>query len=353
MAKGAARDALQEAPAAGLRILVVANGWPSPLHPEYCVFNKRQMDEVTRLGARCEVLFVNARDNGKGAYLSALASLRRMGSGHDLVHCFHGLSFLLAQAARVRSPMVVSFLNAIQHEFADMPRPLRGLAEAATWRLARQGGRGLIFKDAVPPALAGDPLARHVANGVDLDDFRPGDRAAARRALGLDADAAYLLFVSSKNLDRPQKRHDRFVAALERLRALRPDLDLRPLTLVDSPAPMVRLAYHAADLHLMTSDYEGSPNSVKEALASGLRVVSTDVGNVREMIAGLPGCEVAPSATPDALAEAAARALATPPPAADILRARLLERGLDRETAARQVVRLYRDVLAARAAPPG
>jgi len=355
MARGLTPAASHAALAAGLRVLVVVNGWPSPVHPEYCVFNKRQMDEIERMGARYDVLFVNARDHGKAEYLFALPTLRRAAKDYDLVHCFHGLSFLLCRLAGLRKPLVASFLNAIEHEFADTPQPFRYAAEAMTWRLVRRRrsrAQGLIFKDAVPAALAGDPLCRHVANGVDLDDFTPGDRSAARQALGLDAGATYLVFVSSKNLDRPQKRHDRFVAALERLRALRPDLDIRPLTLVDSPASEVRLVYRAADLHLMTSDYEGSPNSVKEALASGLRVVSSDVGNVRAMIEGLPGCDIVTQPTPEALAEAAARVLAAPPPSSEILRARLVERGLDRETAARRVVSLYRDVLAVSAAGP-
>jgi len=70
------------------------------------------------------------------------------------------------------------------------------------------------------------------------------------------------------------------------------------------------------------------------------------------MIEGLPGCGIVSQPTPEALAEAAARVLAAPPPSPDILRARLVERGLDRETAARGVVSLYRDVLAVSATGP-
>ena len=40
----------------------------------------------------------------------------------------------------------------------------------------------------------------------------------------------------------------------------------------------------------MTSFTEGSPQFVKEAVACGCPVVSTDVGDVREVIAGVSNC---------------------------------------------------------------
>jgi teichuronic acid biosynthesis glycosyltransferase TuaC len=50
--------------------------------------------------------------------------------------------------------------------------------------------------------------------------------------------------------------------------------------------------YNAADVVLLTSKWEGSPNVVKEALACNVPVVSTPVGDVAEWLKGIEGCEI-------------------------------------------------------------
>ena len=48
--------------------------------------------------------------------------------------------------------------------------------------------------------------------------------------------------------------------------------------------------YNAADVILLTSLWEGSPNVIKEAMACNRPIVATDVGDVRWLLGTLQGC---------------------------------------------------------------
>jgi teichuronic acid biosynthesis glycosyltransferase TuaC len=49
---------------------------------------------------------------------------------------------------------------------------------------------------------------------------------------------------------------------------------------------------NACDALVLVSDREGAPMAVREALACGLPVVATDVGDVRAVLDGVDGCRV-------------------------------------------------------------
>ena len=59
-----------------------------------------------------------------------------------------------------------------------------------------------------------------------------------------------------------------------------PKLEISLLGAVADPLYL----YQTADVFLLTSDHEGTPNVVMEALACGLPVVATKVGDVPELV---------------------------------------------------------------------
>ena len=231
-------------------------------------------------------------------------------------------------------PAVVKTHGSDIHHNARIPGPRRQLR----WALPRAArvvavSRGL----ADEVAALGVPRDRIalVLNGVDRELFRPRDRDAARTALGLPVEARIVLYVGTL---KPSKGILDLIAAFEMLAARRADAHLvvvgegelrarvdelaarvpRMHVLGGRPLAEVPTLMAACDVLALASWNEGTPNVVMEALASGRRVVATDVGGVPDLLPDRVLGDLVPPRDPAALAAALERALTTPYDAAAV-----------------------------------
>ncbi|MBB3277271.1 MULTISPECIES: glycosyltransferase [unclassified Pseudoxanthomonas] len=167
---------------------------------------------------------------------------------------------------------------------------------------------------------------RAIPNGCDASIFHPADRAEARRALDLPADAEVVTYVGRLV---PEKGLRELLAAAGALRASRPRLQLvlvgegpmhgelaalaaageLPVRFAGTrpPAEVARWMC-ASDLVTLPSYSEGHPNVLVEALACGRPVVATPVGGIPEVVDAASGVLV-PARDPAALAEGLREAL--------------------------------------------
>lgn len=201
----------------------------------------------------------------------AIRALRTARGDFDILHANYGLTAPPA-VIQYRLPVVLSLWG------TDLFGRYGQLSRAC----ARRSDAAVVMSEQMSDAL--DVDCEVIPHGVDLDTFRPRDRDAARADVGWSADTYQVLFPYGP--DRPVKNHDR---ALRVVRAVRERLDapVALKTLQGLPHERMPVYYAAADALLLTSDHEGSPNVVKEALACNLPVVSTDVGDVRERLDGV------------------------------------------------------------------
>jgi glycosyltransferase involved in cell wall biosynthesis len=273
---------------ASYSILVVTNLWPTVKDPGFGSFVKAQMESLRPQGVDFDVLFINGRESTWN-YVRGIRQVRRQlrMKRYDLIHAHFGLSGWVARW-QWRVPLVMSFMGD-----DVLGRPARSGRITPGGHLLRLSGlilsrlaTAVIVKSPQMAAKLRLSSAHVIPNGVDLNLFRPMEQAQARNALGLANDQKFVLF--PYNRYEPRKRFDLIEAAVRLARQQVPKLGL--LVAHGLPQEQVPLYMNAADVLVIASMTEGSPNAVKEAMATNLPVVAVDVGDVAELIDSTPGC---------------------------------------------------------------
>lgn len=272
------------------RVLVVTNLWPTADDPGYGSFVQAQMESLRPLGVEFDVQFINGRVS-RWNYFGAVPELwRRLRSTrYDLIHAHFGLSGWVARC-QLRTPVVVSFMgDDVLGRFARSGHiTLYGrLLQASSWLLARLV-RGVIVKSGEMRSTLGLHSARAIPNGVDLNLFRPMEQGEARRALGLDPARKFVLYPYDPAEQR--KRFDLIEAAVASARREIPQLEILHARSV--PRERMPLYMNAADVFVLASLAEGSPNALKEAMATNLPVITVDVGDAARLVGSTAGCYI-------------------------------------------------------------
>ena len=263
-----------------MKTLHVTNNYPSKLNPVFGIFVKEQIESLRKQNIECDVFFINGREKGIKEYLISIFKLRNFlkNNKYDAIHCHHSLSALcLIFTFNFHKNIITSFQNDPINEMKIF------------FNLIKFFSNHLIFKN--NSKLIQGTNSHYVPNGVNLNFFKPIDRALACEKLGLDSSKIYILFVSS-NFIRKQKRYDIFIKVLKILKEKYSLNDIEKLVLTNTKRELVPYYFNASSLHLLTSDFEGSPNSVKEALSCNIPVVSKSVGNVNELLKDVDGSYV-------------------------------------------------------------
>lgn len=286
--------------------------YPTPERPHAGTFVEQQVTSLQQVGLATDLLFVDRAARGQSAYLGFPGDLRRMIALRrpDLVHVMYGgvVAYLACRAVARRLPFVVSFCGSdlFGEPLARLARNL--FARAGVWcsHQAARKADGIIVKSqnlrAALPAGIDPAMVAIIPNGVDLRRFQVLDRESCLQALGWSPTAFHVVFPA--NAGDPVKRYPLAVAATEQLKSLGVPAILHRLEGV--PHSQVPVWLNAGNVLLLTSDHEGSPNVVKEAMACNLPIVSVDVGDVRERISSIEGCYISDD-VPSALAAALAK----------------------------------------------
>jgi glycosyltransferase involved in cell wall biosynthesis len=273
---------------------------------------------------------VSAKGSFNVHYLSRLLRLARRHRSDVIVAHLYGSSIYCSLVGALLSIPVISVL----HGQSDVPDAERFSSAKAA--IVRRRSRKVVF---VSERLRDHLQARLrltaeqcavIANGVDIEGFRPCRDRSLRAELGLSDDTpligaignvrtpkAYdvLLRAARALLDRSQRFHiviagDCANALGRQLQQLSRDLGLqRNVTFLGLRADVSRILNNL-DVFVLSSDTEGFSIACIEAMACGVPVVATRSGGPEQILEGQAGILV-PTSDPTALALGVAELLAS------------------------------------------
>ncbi len=210
------------------------------------------------------------------------------------------------------------------------------------------------------PLLKGRRVV-NLPNPIDTNAFKPVDKLAARRILGLPEDRKLVLFGAVNATADQRKGFAQITAALRALTLDRIELVVfgasRPSDPPDLGHPVHYLGhlhddaslcvlYNAADITVLPSLQENLSNTVVESLACGTPVAAFDIGGNADMVDHHVNGALAKPFDPDDLAACIRWVLEHPEPMrlSDAARRIALER-YAMTPVARRYVELYGDVI--------
>ena len=226
-----------------------------------------------------------------GPQLLQIVGLARRGR-FDILHAqygtYTGLITGLA-AALTRRTVVVTFrgsdLNPVPSE-----HPIKLRLQHLCSQLAALLADAVVCVSGqlVPRLWRSKPRLAIIPSSTDVDRFRPLEQSACRQRLGWEADGPVCVFFCGNNA--AVKRADLAQAVRSRVGERAPDVrvEIVPMVALDD----VPTYLNAADCLLFLSDYEGSPNLIRDACACALPIVTVDVGDVRSVLEGVDWCRV-------------------------------------------------------------
>ncbi|NTX29619.1 glycosyltransferase [Burkholderia pyrrocinia] len=267
-----------------MKILVVTNMYlgSNRASPWQGVFVTEQVEALRRSGGCTVDVLVIEGYRDKREYLRSIWQVWKAAQAgrYDVVHYHFGLSACSAPLVRLftKARVVVTFhgtdilgplwMRAVSKSMACFAHACIGVSAEISSRLIRLRRRCVTIPCAVNETVFAE----------DRDD------ALMKFAVPI------VVFPSSPK--RPEKNYPLFSLVLRQL-AEQHGIRVQERHIDGLDRGEVRDLLARAACLLMTSTREGSPQSVKEAMALNLPVVSVDVGNVRQLLDGVsPGMVV-------------------------------------------------------------
>ena len=306
-----------------MRILFVSSGNTGKINP----IIKNQGDSPIKEGIEISYFLINGK--GVFGYIRNIFKIRQLfkKEDFDLVHAHYSLSGFVASMAG-RSPLIVSLMGSDVYSSRFWRKVIK-IFSWSYWDIT-------IVKTEKMKELMDRNNVVVIPNGVNLERFIILPMDKARKKIGFPQNRKLILFLADPS--RPEKNYDLALKAVQLVDNRNAEL----LTIYNLPNEAIPYYLNAADLLLITSQWEGSVNVVKESLACNCPVISTNVGDIKWILNGIVNCHIT-SYNPAEIAEKIKSVLRN----GRIIngREKIINLELDSVLVAKRIIQLYKDVL--------
>lgn len=310
--------------------------YPVPENPNQGIFVKEQIDAINKVEPiNYDVYLIQGLAGFRSLkpYAQSLYRIPNMieKNNYDLVHIHYGLSGLF-RLFREQNILCVMTLHGGDIQIEQGKK----VQVALTKRILKHCDVAITLNDRM------DSIAKNyiketqiIPCGINEDLFMACDR---KKVLG---NSVNILFPSSRQ--RYVKDFPLFESTCNVLRS-KYNLKVNEFYLENLSRVQVAELYKDMDLMLMTSISEGSPQVVKEAMATNLPVVSTNVGDVSVLLNNVTDSYVASSREPEELASKCYSSLYHKTDKGMKPSEKIKYLGLGNTTIAKRVLRLYHNL---------
>lgn len=216
-------------------------------------------------------------------YIKSILKLRKhlLNNNYDIIHSHYSLSGIAASLASKNTPVVASLMGsdiAVNFLWRYVIKYFYRFKWAKTIVKSEKMKTQLSLSEAVV-----------IPNGVDFDKFCIIDKSTSRKIVNFKPNKQYVIFVADP--ERDEKNFSLAKAAVDLLA----DDNIELFVVFGENGvdhDLIPFYMNATDVLLLTSKREGSPNVIKEAMACNCPIVSTDVGDVRNVINDTRYCHV-------------------------------------------------------------
>jgi glycosyltransferase involved in cell wall biosynthesis len=227
-----------------------------------------------------ELDYFTIKGKGLKGYLSNIKLLRKCitKGDYDITHSHYSLTAFICSLALIgiKKPQVTSLMGSDVNT-KGIDKLIIKFFNIIFWKK-------VIVKSEDMKDKIGIKKSYVIPNGVDFAFFKPMEQITSKRQVNFDASQKQVVWIS--NPERYAKNFD-----LARKAFTLAELKNVELKVISGVKPETIPYYlNAADVLLLSSRWEGSPNIIKEAMACNCPIVTTRVGDVEYIIGNTEGC---------------------------------------------------------------